>query len=134
MRNDDPISLEDSLSEVLRILHPEPKRVTTGTSPTGSVGSAGSSMAALGGVFGRWEQAVGAQVAAHVQPVKLDGTLLVVSVDDPAWATQLRFLEATLRERLLEVAGAQIERIEVRVARTGGGGRSRRTDPTSPTL
>jgi hypothetical protein len=41
----------------------------------------------------------------------------VVKVDDPAWATQLKFLEGTLRTRLLEVAGATIERIEVRVAR-----------------
>jgi len=74
-------------------------------------------MAAMGGVFGRWEDAVGAAVAAHVQPVKLDGTTLIVEVDDPAWATQLRFLEATLRERLLEVAGATIVKVEVRVRR-----------------
>ena len=71
----------------------------------------------MGGVFGRWEEAVGAAVAAHVQPVKLDGEVLVVEVDDPAWATQIRFLEATLRERLREVAGASVERLEVRVAR-----------------
>ena len=71
----------------------------------------------MGGVFGRWEEAVGVAVALHVQPVKLDGTTLVVQVDDPAWATQLKFLEGTLRTRLLEVAGATIERIDVRVAR-----------------
>ena len=71
----------------------------------------------MGGVFGRWEQAVGAAVAAHVQPVKLHGTTLVVEVDDPAWATQLRFLEATVRERLGLVAGATIENVEIRVRR-----------------
>ena len=71
----------------------------------------------MGGVFGRWEESVGAAVAAHVQPVKLDGSVLVVEVDDPAWATQIRFLEATLRERLREVAGASVERLEVRVSR-----------------
>lgn len=71
----------------------------------------------MGGVFGRWEEAVGAAVAAHVQPVKLDGSVLVVEVDDPAWATQIRFLEATLRERLREVAAASVERLEVRVSR-----------------
>jgi predicted nucleic acid-binding Zn ribbon protein len=71
----------------------------------------------MGGVFGRWEEAVGAAVATHVQPVKLDGSVLVVEVDDPAWATQIRFLEATLRERLREVAGASVERLEVRVSR-----------------
>ena len=72
---------------------------------------------ALGGVFGRWEEAVGDALAAHVQPVKLDGTTLVVQVDDPAWATQLKFLESTLKERLAEIAGATIERIDVRVSR-----------------
>ena len=57
----------------------------------------------------------GDAVAAHVKPVKLDGTKLIVEVDDPAWATQLRFLETTLKQRLLEVAGATIESVEVRV-------------------
>jgi predicted nucleic acid-binding Zn ribbon protein len=53
----------------------------------------------------------------HVKAVKLDGTKLVVEVDDPAWATQLRFLETTLKQRLLEVAGATIDTIEPRVRR-----------------
>ena len=69
----------------------------------------------MSGVFGRWAEAVGDAVAAHVKPVKLDGTKLIVEVDDPAWATQLRFLETTLKQRLLEVAGATIETVEVRV-------------------
>ena len=73
----------------------------------------------MGGVFGRWQEAVGDAVARHVQPVKLDGARLVVEVDDPAWATQLRFLEANLRERLLEVTGARIEHFDVRVKRPG---------------
>ena len=67
--------------------------------------------------IGRWEEAVGDALAAHVQPVKLDGSTLVVQVDDPAWATQLKFLEGTLKQRLAEIAGATIDRIEVRVAR-----------------
>jgi predicted nucleic acid-binding Zn ribbon protein len=71
----------------------------------------------MGGVFGRWAEAVGDAVAAHVTPVKLDGSTLVVEVDDPAWATQLRFLETTLKQRLLEVAGATIDTVEVRVKR-----------------
>lgn len=72
---------------------------------------------AMGGVFGRWEAAVGEAVARHVQPVRLDGTTLVVEVDEPAWATQLRFLETTLKRRLLEEADAVVESIEVRVRR-----------------
>lgn len=69
----------------------------------------------MSGVFGRWAEAVGDAVAAHVKPVKVDATTLIVEVDDPAWATQLRFLETTLKQRLLEVAGATIETVEVRV-------------------
>lgn len=100
---DEPIRLGDSLQQVVRELRPE------GTAPARA--------SAIGGLFGRWEEAVGAAVAAHVQPVKLDGTTLVVKVDDPAWATQLRFLEGTLRQRLAEVAGVDVARIEVRVDR-----------------
>ena len=101
---DEPIRLGDSLHEVVRSLRPE-------------VASRGASSAAMGGVFGRWEEVVGAAVAAHVQPVKLDGTTLVVKVDDPAWATQLKFLEGTVKQRLLEVAGATVDKLEVRVGR-----------------
>ncbi|MEY4338544.1 MAG: hypothetical protein RLZ14_394 [Actinomycetota bacterium] len=105
MATDEPVSLGDSLRDVVRSLRPDDKR------------SSSAPIAAIGGVFGRWDDAVGAAVAAHVQPVRLDGATLVVEVDDPAWATQMRFLEDTLRARLEEVAGAVIERIEVRVAR-----------------
>ena len=69
----------------------------------------------IGGVFGRWEEAVGAQVAAHVRPVKLDADVLVVEADSSAWATQVKFLGDSIRSRLDEVAGVHIERIEVRV-------------------
>jgi predicted nucleic acid-binding Zn ribbon protein len=69
----------------------------------------------LGGVFGRWAEAVGPAVAQHVQPIKLDGTRLTVEVDDPAWATQLRFFEQTMRDRLREVAGAVVETVDIRV-------------------
>jgi len=100
--HDEPVPLSQSLTGVVRSLR----------------GPAAAMPAkAMGGVFGRWTEAVGEAVAAHVQPVKLDGDRLVVEVDDPAWATQLKFLEATLRERLLEVTGANITQFEIRVAR-----------------
>lgn len=104
----DPVPISATLSGLVRSLGPVER---------GSRTPSGATSAAMGGVFGRWEEAVGAAVAAHVQPVKLDGSVLVVEVDDPAWATQIRFLEATLRERLREVAGASVERLEVRVSR-----------------
>jgi predicted nucleic acid-binding Zn ribbon protein len=99
----DPVPLSQSLSGVMRSLR----------GPDETVGAA-----AMGGVFGRWAEAVGDVVAAHVQPVKLDGSHLVVEVDDPAWATQLKFLESDLRARLREVTGARIEQFDVRVRRS----------------
>jgi predicted nucleic acid-binding Zn ribbon protein len=92
----------------------------------------GSDVRTLRGVFDGWADAVGPVIAAHVRPLKLDGAVLVVEVDEPAWATQVRFLEQDLRERLRSGAGAEVERIEVRVAgrrsgrsgaRSGGRGR-----------
>lgn len=108
----DPVPLSDSLTDVVRSLRgPEPS--ATGASKPSEAGSARS----LGAVFGRWEEAVGEAVARHVQPVKLGGGTLVVEVDDPAWATQLRFLERALLDRLNEVSGAAITSFEIRVVR-----------------
>ena len=70
----------------------------------------------IGGVFGRWDDAVGPTVAAHVRPVRLDQGVLTVEADEPAWATQVKFLSSTITSRLAEVAGVDIEHIEVRVA------------------
>ena len=99
----DPVPCSESLRQVVRSLRND----------SGVAANAG----ALGGVFGRWEEAVGEAVASHVQPVKLDGAKLVVEVDDPAWATQLRFLETTLKQRLLTITGTTIDSIDVRVKR-----------------
>jgi len=99
----EPVPISDSLGSVIRSLRHESSDAVSATQ--------------IGGVFGRWTEAVGDAVAAHVKPVKLDGTTLVVEVDDPAWATQLRFLETALKQRLLEVAGATVETIEARVRR-----------------
>lgn len=92
----DPIPISDSLDGVVRSLR-------------------GPSRQAVGGVFGKWRDAVGDQVAEHVRPLKLDERVLVVEVDDPAWATQVKFLSSTIIDKLRTVAGVEIERIEVRV-------------------
>jgi predicted nucleic acid-binding Zn ribbon protein len=103
----DPIPIGESLNSVVRSLRND----------TPDSVSSGQTASQMGGVFGRWAEAVGDAVANHVKPVKLDGAKLVVEVDDPAWATQLRFLETTLKQRLLEVAGVTIDTIEARVRR-----------------
>ncbi|MDJ0771408.1 MAG: DUF721 domain-containing protein [Ilumatobacter sp.] len=106
MNDRDPIPLSTSLDGVVRSLR-------------------GPSRETVGGLFGRWDEAVGAQVAEHVQPVKLDGGVLVVEVDDPAWATQVKFLGGTIIERLAEVAEVRVDRIEVRVDRRNARGARR---------
>ncbi len=70
----------------------------------------------IGGVFGRWDEAVGEAVASHVRPVKFDRGVLTVEADDPAWATETKFMAGRLIQRLAEVADVHLERLEVRVA------------------
>ena len=72
---------------------------------------------AISGVFGEWAQIVGEQVAKHVTPIKLERGKLIVEVDDPSWATQMRFLEPQLIEKLHVATSSTINAIEVRVKR-----------------
>jgi predicted nucleic acid-binding Zn ribbon protein len=69
------------------------------------------------GVFGAWRELVGDSVAAHVQPVRLDHATLVVEVDDPSWATELRFLEASLCAKISSFTTTPVTALEVRVKR-----------------
>jgi predicted nucleic acid-binding Zn ribbon protein len=67
-------------------------------------------------LVGRWPDLVGANVGANSRPLRLRDGTLTVAVADPAWATQLRFLEATLLQRLQAQLGAEsVSTIEVRV-------------------
>ncbi len=52
------------------------------------------------GVFGRWAQIVGDEVAAHATPESFVEGKLVVRTDSTAWATQLRLLAGDLLRRL----------------------------------
>jgi predicted nucleic acid-binding Zn ribbon protein len=82
------------------------------------LGALGSNDAAsVGGVFGDWETLVGEHVARHVTPVKLTDGVLVVEVSEPAWATEVRFLERTLCTTLSTVTTTPVTSIEVRVRR-----------------
>ena len=51
-------------------------------------------------VFEAWEEMVGSVMATHTSPVRLVEGELVVAVDDPAWATEMRFFSAELIGRL----------------------------------
>jgi predicted nucleic acid-binding Zn ribbon protein len=71
--------------------------------------------AAVGSVFGRWAEIVGADLAAHTRPGPLDGGELTVTADSTAWATQVRLLAAHLVRRLnAELGDGTVRRVRVR--------------------
>jgi predicted nucleic acid-binding Zn ribbon protein len=57
------------------------------------------------GVFGRWQDLVGAEIADHATPESFADGRLVVRTDSTAWATQLRLLAPTVVRRLNEELG-----------------------------
>jgi predicted nucleic acid-binding Zn ribbon protein len=72
----------------------------------------------VGLLFTRWTDIVGAAMADHVQPIRIDHEALVVSVDHPAWATQVRRMGDDLLTRVVEETGTtRPARLEVRVRR-----------------
>ncbi len=56
-------------------------------------------------VFGVWDDAVGAQIAAHAKPSAIKHGVLVVEVDDNRWATQLKWMTAQVTEQLNSALG-----------------------------
>jgi predicted nucleic acid-binding Zn ribbon protein len=72
----------------------------------------------VGRLFARWPEIVGPALAEHVQPVRLDEQSLVVRVEHPAWATQVRRLGDVLLDRVAdECAVPRPSRLEVRIHR-----------------
>ena len=72
----------------------------------------------LDSVFTKWAEIVGEGVAAHSRPSSIDGHTLVVTVDDPNWASELRWLENEVLARVAAVSGSgRIQALNVRVAR-----------------
>jgi predicted nucleic acid-binding Zn ribbon protein len=72
---------------------------------------------ATASVFGSWDDIVGPQVSAHVTPSRLEGGTLHVDVDDPSWATQIRFLEAHIVKMINETTPTTVSGIHVHVKR-----------------
>ena len=66
-------------------------------------------------MFARWEELAGPGLGVHARPVRLRDGVLVVSVDQPAWATELRLLGPGLLARIAEATGVRPDRLEVRV-------------------
>ena len=70
----------------------------------------------LTAVFGSWADVVGEDLAAHSRPAAVDGDRLVVTCDSSAWASEFRWLERQVLERLADRTGSsRISAITVRV-------------------
>jgi predicted nucleic acid-binding Zn ribbon protein len=93
--------------------------------------------AAVGGMFGRWSEIVGPDLATHTRPESFDDGEVIVAADSTAWATQVRLLATTLVRRMNEELGeGTVKRVKVRGPqnaprsgglRVNGGGGSRDT-------
>ena len=71
--------------------------------------------AAMGSVFGRWAEIVGADLAAHTRPGSFADGELAVTADSTAWATQVRLLAPMLVKRLnAELGDGSVRRVKVR--------------------
>ena len=64
----------------------------------------------------RWPEVVGDRLSERIRAVAVRGSELLVSVDDPAWASQISWLEAQLLERIAGIVGPdRITAVRVRV-------------------
>lgn len=93
----DPTRVADSLDRVSRKL-------------------GGPATRAASAVFSGWEEIVGPDIAAHAKPITLRRGVLILGVDDPAWAAQLKFMASELKAKIERVAGAgEVLEIQLRV-------------------
>lgn len=61
-----------------------------------------------------WNQIAGEQLAAHVEPVRLHGGVLILRAESAAWATQVRYLIGDLVQRANDVLGqGQVSTVQV---------------------
>ena len=68
----------------------------------------------VAGMFARWPELVGEEVAQHATPESFADGTLVVRTDSTAWATQLRLLAPTILGKLrAQVGGDVVTRLRV---------------------
>jgi predicted nucleic acid-binding Zn ribbon protein len=68
-------------------------------------------------VFARWAEVAGEVLAHHVEPLRIDGSTLLVVADHPAWATRARMESRAIVQRARALGDRHIERVEVVVQR-----------------
>ncbi|MGZ6926973.1 MAG: DciA family protein [Acidimicrobiia bacterium] len=69
-----------------------------------------------------WPELVGEALGAHSEPLHLRDGVLRVEVDDPAWASQFRYLKDALLTALAErIPGVTIREVSVTARRSAPG-------------
>lgn len=63
---------------------------------------------AIGSVLTRWDEIVGADIAAHCVPESFDADTVLVRCDSTAWATQLRLITPQVLQRFEAELGAGV--------------------------
>lgn len=72
--------------------------------------------ALLARIINLWPSIVGERMNAHATPAKIDGKELIVSVDHPAWATEIRMQNSRIISELeSELKSPLINRLKVHV-------------------
>ena len=79
-----------------------------------------ASTSVLAHVIAVWPQIVGDRMNAHARPQRIDGSELVIVVDQPAWATELRMQNSRIISALeIELNQPVINRLKVHVRGPG---------------
>jgi predicted nucleic acid-binding Zn ribbon protein len=74
----------------------------------------------LNAVFARWEEIVGASIAANAWPLRIQDGVLRIGVEHPAWASQLTFLGPELVRKVAAATGETgIDKVEIKVVARG---------------
>jgi len=72
-------------------------------------------------IIDQWPGIVGPRLAERIEAVAIRGSELLVAVNDPAWASQVAWLEAQLLERIEGIVGpGKISSVRVRVEPRNG--------------
>ena len=56
-------------------------------------------------IIDQWEEIVGSDLATKISAVAISGSELIVRVDDPAWASQIKWLEKQLLDKITKLVG-----------------------------
>ena len=51
-------------------------------------------------IFSVWAEIAGPTVANHSRPIRLNGDILYVEVDDPIWLSQMRYMKEEILRKI----------------------------------